>query len=220
MEIDDDGIDNDGDGEVDEVNTGTHPTYGSLDPDDADSDDTAISSISASSAGTILVRYADDSVFSYDVFTGFTKSKEVKVQQYKSKSYYLVLHPNGKNLKLVNALNGQVVDSQKITKHTFGKNSLKTLDVRKDGSTEAVITSKNNKTKGKKNQVRVTVVKVNTATESLTKKGSVKFKSKKAVVGKTKAVKKQVRVRKKNGKVAEKLRTTKAYKLNLVEDTE
>lgn len=194
-----DGIDNDGDGEIDEVNTGMHPTYGLMDANDADVHDTAITSVESQESGYIHVTYKDGSVFEYSVFAKYSKPKLSNLVQWRSKSYYAVVHPFGKSVKLVNVLNGEVVDTQKLGKKKWKQNGVKVLDVRTDGSRQLVVTSKNNRTNNKPNRVRVVVLNVKPAKENIIKKGSATFNAGKARVGKTTVTGNRIRVRKKNG---------------------
>lgn len=219
-EIGGDGIDNDGDGSVDEVNTsGTHPTYGTMDANDGDVHDTAITSVESQPSGYIHVTYKDGSVFEYSVFGKYSKPKTSNLVQWRSKSYYLIVHPFGKNVKMVNALNGEVVDTQKLGSKKWKNNGVKVLDVRTDGGArQLVITSKNNRTNNKPNRVRVVVLNVKPAKENIIKKDAILFNAKKARVGKTTVKGNRIRVRKKNGKnVNTLIRATKNLNLRFVE---
>lgn len=122
IEIPGDGIDNDGDGKIDEVNTlannGAHPVYAHLDPAEAGVFKNSIQKIRYRKNGTIRVTYADDTIYAYDPFPKSTK--HVKAVRRKKSSYLVVVHPRGKKVVLLNLLNGQIVDTKKLrnTKHT------------------------------------------------------------------------------------------------------
>jgi hypothetical protein len=145
VEIDDDGVDNDGDGTIDEVNTissnGKHPEYQTYDAGSKDVYAAAVEEIKGAKNGRMTVRFADNSVYRYDVFDLDTDSK-TKVKSFNSKGYILVLHPKGKKLALVNVYTGKVMERETITDTKYSSHSIKLKDLRGDGKTDAVLTSK------------------------------------------------------------------------------
>lgn len=214
VEIDGDGVDNDGDGTIDEVNTisenGEHPEFGSTDPTDTTAYAANIVSIAGAKRGKIRVTYADNSVYVYRIFTQYDGTEKTKVKSFNATGHVVVLHPKAKKLALVNVYDGEVFDRQKLSTKKFNKSALKMLDVRHDGSTEAVVVAK------KKALVKVSVVKVKPATHALVKKDSASVQNSTIVPKKTKAVKKQLRLRNSNGAVVEWFRVTQKYKLILL----
>lgn len=208
IEIGNDGIDNDGDGTVDEVNTleenGIHPTYGLYDPADTTLYPLTVISVVGSTLGNIQVTYIDNSVYQYHIFPKFTGEKLTKVKRYKKTGYFLVLHPKGKRLKLVNIYNGEILSSALLSKKIKYKyNSIKVIDLRLDGSKEVVVTSKS-----VVNNIRASVIKVNLTATELVKKDSVKLINKKIVPRRTRGVKSTLRLR------DSKLNVIKSYKVN------
>lgn len=144
VEIGGDGIDNDGDGKIDEANTlggnEAHPTYGEVDPKDTDAVKASIASVTSTRKGKMQVTYADDSVYNYKIFNG--KQKKLKLKKYKKTGYYLALSNNGRKLALVNALNGQVLKRTSFKTGIYRNHKMQLADLREDGTTELVITSK------------------------------------------------------------------------------
>ncbi len=110
IEFADNGIDDDGDGIIDEVNTlsenGLHPTYGTYDPADTTAFGTSIVSARGVTNGKIDVRYADASVYEYDVFSK-TTSRLTDALSYKGSAYLLVTL--AKNVAMVNGFTGEVI---------------------------------------------------------------------------------------------------------------
>lgn len=209
VEIDGDGIDNDGDSITDEANTleenGAHPYYGTLDPADTDTVASAITDVASTSEGMVAVTYSDNSVYNYAVFS--TISSPVKVERYKTTGLAPVLHPKGKKIALLNILSGEVVKTITLsTAHAYSQNSLKLLDVRKDGSLDVVTTSRKN------SRVLVGVLKLKVSTQKLTKKDTIKLSNKKVSPNKTKVKGKTILLRSKKGKTLFILKVNKKYK--------
>ncbi len=209
VEIDGDGIDNDGDGLIDEVNTvdenGTHPYYGTLDPADTTTVPGAITNVASTSDGMVAVTYSDGSVYNYVVFSGISSS--VKVERYKETGLAPVLHPKGKKIALLNILTGEVIKTISLsTARSYSQNSLKLLDVRKDGSLDVVTTSRKN------SRVLVGIFKLKVSREKLTKKDTTIVSSKKVAPNKTNVKKKTILLKSKKGKVLFTLKVNKKYK--------
>ncbi len=115
IEYDDNGIDDDGDGSVDEVNrlseNGLHPTYSTLDPSSTTDYATYVSSVAVAKNGAILVTYVDHSVYYYEVFNssfprGVVTTKSVTSRR--GTGTLLVTASSGKKV-LVNAYTGRVM---------------------------------------------------------------------------------------------------------------
>lgn len=165
IEIDGDGVDNDGDTEIDEVNTvaenGYHSSYVDADPADAAAYALNVTAIYGRPNGNIRVRYSDHSVYEYNIFS-VTSLKNTLVKAYNSTGYLVVLSPSGSKVSLVNAYTGGVYEEQTIAVQAFGKRALKQTDLLTDGTNELVVVLK------KDDQVKVVLVSVNTSTPELT----------------------------------------------------
>ncbi len=214
VEIDGDEIDNDGDGEVDEVNTlaenGAHPYYSTLDADDATVAATAIATVTAKKRGDIKVTYADHSVYRYDLFD-VDDGKKVEFSIYEDTAYALVLHPKGKNIALVNLLTGEVLDKTRLSKSkTYGTNGLQLLDVRIDDTIEAVVTSLR-----KTNSIHLSVVRINLNSGKLKKYDSLSMTLNKVDVDKTLTRYNTIRLRENNGTVLSTVDVSSSYYLSL-----
>ncbi|EKD76370.1 MAG: PKD protein [uncultured bacterium] len=113
IEYDDNGIDDDGDGSIDEVNTltenGVHPVYGTYDPSSTSLYSSTVTSITGSTRGRILVKYVDNSVYQYQILS--TSTIRTTVTSYGHTGYLLVKSGNKLKYALVNAYTGEVVDS-------------------------------------------------------------------------------------------------------------
>lgn len=129
IEIRGDDIDNDGDKKIDEVNTldenGPHPKYAQKDPLNAEQAANIIGTVVSDTKGRIKVAYRDGSVYRYDIFPQYDGEKETMVRQYRKLGYYLVLHPQGRNMKLVNVFKGKVTASRSLTEVNYSKHALK-----------------------------------------------------------------------------------------------
>lgn len=208
IELGNDGVDNDGDGSVDEVNTvaenGAHPVYSSLDPADTATTQVNITSVVGSTNGTILVTYADSSVYQYTVFTT-TTSKTTKVNRFNRTGYAVALQRKGKKIVLVNLYSGDKPSSKKLNKKPATVAAFKLADLRSDNKKEAVVTNK------RKSNVKVYIVKVNKTQGKLTLKDKKKVISKKVAPKKTKIKKNTVQLRNAKGKVLFKLKVNKLY---------
>ncbi|EKD78440.1 MAG: hypothetical protein ACD_41C00347G0001, partial [uncultured bacterium] len=143
VEIDDDNVDNDGDGEVDEANTKSendaHPEYSTYDPLDEAAVASAVTAVRAKKPGKLRVRFADDSVYVYTIFKGANGNPTIL--QYLASGYYLLLDKAGKKVAWVNVLNGAVVDRTKLTGRGYKKHDLQLVDLRSDGQQDLVIAS-------------------------------------------------------------------------------
>ncbi|EKD79285.1 MAG: hypothetical protein ACD_41C00112G0001, partial [uncultured bacterium] len=157
VEIDDDNIDNDGDGKVDEANTKSendaHPEYSTYDPLDEAAVDSAVVSVRAKKSGKIRVRFADDSVYVYTIFKGV--NGKPTVLQYLDSGYYLLLDKAGKKVAWVNVLNGAVIDRTKLSKRGYTTHHLQLADLRNDDRKDLIMTSR------KRAQVRVAIAALN-----------------------------------------------------------
>ncbi|MBI2416219.1 MAG: FG-GAP repeat protein [Candidatus Kerfeldbacteria bacterium] len=211
VEIDDDQVDNDGDGEIDEHNTitenGAHPGYGTTDPSDPAAYASNVLTIAGTIDGDMLVTFADNSVYQYDVFTG-TTTQLTKVSSYQATGYIVVLQAQGQKLALVNVYNGEVFSSITLSKtNLYSKTSVLLKDARSDHSVEVVVTSR------QKAQVLLTITKVNLTKEKLKRKSLVTLSNKAVAPNKTKVKKSTISLRTKKGQVLQPYRVTKKYKL-------
>ncbi len=135
-------------------------------------------------------------------------SKETTVLKYKSKGYYLIVQPNGKKVALFNPYNGKKVDVVQLSDDKKWKKRFILLkDIRKDGSTEAVIVLKKDK------KVKVIVVRVKPKKENVIKKDSLVIQAKNTKVKKTKATKKYVNLKNSDGKIIREIRVNSKYRL-------
>lgn len=168
IELDDDGVDNDGDSKIDELNTlkenGVHPEYGMYDASDSSLYKRAVDEIKKTTNGDILVRYADNSVYLYDVFPVQTK-RATRVASYSNTGYLFVLHPKGRKIKLLNVYTGASLSKKKLAPRNFRRNNLYITQVRK--KSVAIISSK------KRERVRISLVTVRMSREELKKKRSI-----------------------------------------------
>ncbi len=109
VEIDDDGADNDGDGQIDENNllssNGAHPYYSTLSPS-VTQYGTNIIAMAGASYGKITVRFADHSTYLYTIFST-TSTYTTQVQTVSNSGYILVT--GKRRVAIVNGLNGTVV---------------------------------------------------------------------------------------------------------------
>lgn len=208
VEIGGDGIDNDGDGEIDEDNTvednETHPGYENEDPTDEDAVTAGIVSVSSTQTGQLKVTYADDSVYLYTVFS--TTQKKLKLIQYNDTAYYVAMTSNGRKLGLVNAFNGEVVMTTSFKGRVFLKHDLQLSDLRDDGITDVVIASK----KGKR--VRVAIAGVNFSKNAFVHKAKKEVNAAAAQLSKTTIVDNTIDIRSKKAQLVS-LFVTKKHKL-------
>lgn len=209
-----DGVDNDGDGEIDETNTvdenGIHTGYDDLDPDDTETAEETITSVRGRKNGKIKVTYSDESSYIYTVFTG-TISRKTKVKQFDDTGYLVVLQANGKKIALVNAYTGEVYNRKSIHRKARRYTNLKLLDVRNDNITEAVVTNR----KGEETQVAI--FKVNTHRQILKKRSSLKVTNSHVDVSKTKKKRNKILLRNGRSRTLHQLNTNSNYTLSLVD---
>lgn len=195
IELPDDGISNDGDADIDEVNTvaenGIYAKYGSTDPTDADAYASSISKIKGKKNGKIRVTFADGVKYVYPIFSVESDSK-TKVKQYHNSGYLVVLNPVGKKVALVNPYTGAVVTTLSIQTETkYSNNSLKQANLRtdQDNTYEMVVTSLQG------TAVRLSIVKVNIKKLKLSLKDTLTATLKNVDVGETELESTMVTVR-------------------------
>lgn len=209
LEIGEDGIDNDSDGLIDEVNTveenGEHPYYGTLSPTEAEEVAVNITSVTGAAAGIVTVTYADGSVYDYKVLTT-ASTKATLVQQYTSTGYGVVLDRKGKLIELVNLYNGDIATSKQLSTKAASSANFLLKDVRKDGKTEAVVTTV------RKKKVTLYMVKVTANSAKLSLKDTVKVASGKVATNKTKVKKSTVTLRTSKGKTVDAFKVNKKYR--------
>lgn len=114
VEIADDNLDNDADGEVDELNESTidvpntHPAYDALDPSTEEA--AQVARARGARYGRIIVRYADESEYRYTIFRT-TRTYKLKVRTIANTAYAVV--KGKKKVAIVNLLNGEVIAKRK-----------------------------------------------------------------------------------------------------------
>lgn len=212
IEISGDDVDNDGDGKVDEKNTlksnGAHPTYSLKDATSTNAYTNSVEKITGGKDGKLIVTFADSSVYAYTVFDIDTDAKVI-VKSWKGTGNILVLHPKGKKIALVNVYTGKVKEKETLAKETkYGKNSLKTFDLLGDGSSELVVTSKQD------SAVRTVILKVKpTKDNKLAKKSSSTQSVSEVDVTKTELKKKKINLRNSKSKVQFTFTVNSSYQL-------
>ncbi len=213
-EIPGDGYDNDGDGTVDEDNTleenGTHTGYDLLDPNDADTASATLISARGRKHGKIKVTYSDDSSYVYTIFN-HTSTRKTKVKQYNQLGYLVVYQSTGKKLALVNAYTGEVYNRKAVNRKARRYVGLLLADVRGDDQVEAVVTNR------KGSAVQVALYKVNTTTQKLKKRSSLKLTDATVNPSKTRKKRNKILLRNSHSKVHHRLNTNARYKLSLLD---
>jgi len=206
IEIDGDAVDNDGDGLIDEHNTisenGAHPYFSTLDPSENLSG--SILSVVGAKRGKVRVTFADNSIYDYTVFTTST-TDTTKVDQYKKTGYAVALHQKGKKIKLPNLLTGETADTLSLIDSKQDAEDLLLGDLRNDGSTEAIVTTKLNAT------VRVFLIQVKKATGTVKLLDKTSEKAKSVRVGKTKINKNSILLRNAEGVTVVQLKVNSEY---------
>ncbi|MFA6028195.1 MAG: hypothetical protein WC752_04690 [Patescibacteria group bacterium] len=181
-----------------------HPIYYTNDVNE----DANLKSVAGATNGRVKVTYDDDSIYYFTVYSITSKSK-TKVKQYNQTGYYLVLQPKAKKLAILNVYTGEVLSRKVLSKKAKYKyNSLKIFTLR--NKKWATITAKN-----KKGKVKLSVVRIKIASESLGKKAQVTLENKKIKPAKTKRNHNTILLRSKNNKILNKYLLTK--KINLRE---
>lgn len=93
IEISGNGVDDDGDGIVDEYNTvaenGYHPTYSGTDVANSSSYRSTVRSVTGSTYGVVLVKYADNSIYAYTVLST-SSSRTLYARSWRSTGYIFV----------------------------------------------------------------------------------------------------------------------------------
>jgi hypothetical protein len=196
-------VDNDENVQDSDANdNGIPDIYEAVDPTDTDAVDEVVNSIQNDINGNIIVTYADNTVATLNIFNADT-SKMTKIKQLNKTGYVAVAQAEGKELKIVNILNGEVISSKVISKKAWDKEiALKSFVLQK--KSKLVLTSKN-----KNNLVSLAVVALNTD-YTLGKKASAKLTSKTVKASKTKKQGNNILLRSKSNKIIQKyLYTTK-----------
>lgn len=110
IEISGDGVDNDGDGKIDEYNTvaenGVHPTYGDFDPASPSDFQDAVTSYAGLRDGKMMVRFADDSIYVYRIFSIRTSKKTLLSTN--GTGYFYVKNPKTRRTVVVNIYTGEI----------------------------------------------------------------------------------------------------------------
>lgn len=109
IEISGNGVDDDGDGIVDEYNTvaenGYHPTYSGLDPASSSTYTSTVRSVTGSTYGVILVKYVDNSIYAYTVLST-SSSRTLYVKSWRSTGYIFVYNYSTWEYAWVNVYTG------------------------------------------------------------------------------------------------------------------
>jgi hypothetical protein len=112
IEIAGDHRSNDYDLLIDEYNTiaenGAHPAYVSLNPRDTSAYGTNILNLRGTTGGSILVTYADNSIYNYSIFSATSKTA-LRVSSISGSAYLLVVR--GFNAAIVNGYSGKLLAS-------------------------------------------------------------------------------------------------------------
>lgn len=143
-----------------------------VDPADTDVYASLVSYVEGMEAGKIHVHFADNTSAEYTLFDTPDADTVPKVESYNGTGYLVVLHPNGKKIKLVNVYTGEVLSEVRTAKSKYTNRSLKLFDLREDGQVEAVAIMKRGKTEA---HGRVVVVSVDLENQTLTKKDGDHF---------------------------------------------
>ncbi len=150
IEISGDGIDNDSDGVIDEVNTlasnGAHPAYKNLSITSSDDYKAAIQSVNPLTRGSVRVVFKDGSVYDYTIFTT-TTSKKTLYTTIKNTGRIVTVSDNGKQIRTINLFTGAIIDTKTgiKSKTKFTVHTLLLQDIRNDGSLELLVTSSDKK---------------------------------------------------------------------------
>ncbi|MBI2410466.1 MAG: FG-GAP repeat protein [Candidatus Kerfeldbacteria bacterium] len=213
IEISNDEVDNDGDGDVDEVNTvsenGYHPAYGYNDPADVNAYDEAITSFVGGKNGNIKVTFADNSVYQYNIFD-ITTDKKTIVKHYKNSGFLIALQPSGKKMSLVSPFSGIIASTITLSKNTkYGKNVIQQYNLRKDkdDAIEIIVTSTNN------TEARLSIVKVDLSSHELNKKDSVTLSSNAVDATNTEVKSKQITLENSSAAAIQVYAVSKKYEL-------
>lgn len=109
IEISGNGVDDDGDGVVDEYNTvaenGYHPTYSGLDPASSSTYTSTVRSVTGSTYGIILVKYVDNSIYAYTVLST-SSSRTLYAKSWRSTGYIFVYNYSTREYAWVNVYTG------------------------------------------------------------------------------------------------------------------
>lgn len=211
IEIKGDKVDNDGDGAIDEVNTvaenGYHPSYQNADVSDAGAYALNITSVKGKTNGNIRVRYADDSVYVYNIFDT-TSDKMDEVKSFNDTGYLVVLSPDGTKVSLVNVYTGGIYETEVLATQAFGKKALKQHDLVDDGVNEMIVILKTG------TQVKVALLKVNTNSQKLSILDKMKLERKNVSPSKTKFTDQTIKLRNTSGELLKTLRVSTSYVLS------
>ncbi|MFH1537249.1 MAG: two-component regulator propeller domain-containing protein [Patescibacteria group bacterium] len=194
--------------EEDENNNGIPDKYEEIDPTDTGAVDDAVDSVSGIKKGKIKIIYEDETEVELKIFN-YKKKKKTKIRQINNTGYIAALHPLGKQLKVINILNGDTHSSKTISKKKWTKAvALKSFKLRKKTKITAIL-------KSKKNKINLAVVSLKN-NYKLGKKVGKTFKSKKTQVNKTKKKKNKILIKNKKNKILKKFLYTKKKKLKLL----
>ena len=140
--------------------------------------------------------------------------KKTRPKLYKDTNSIIVLGPNRKKIKNITGTTGEIWSSKKVGKKTNHQGWLQIMDLRNDGKSEAVATSKDG------DEVRLAIVRIKKDSLKLGKKDKITFiqpnvKPKNTKISKGK-LKNKILIRDKNYNILKKIKITKKFKLKEV----
>jgi hypothetical protein len=116
IEISGDGIDNDGDAEIDEYNTvaenGAHPYYSTLSASDLSAYGTTITSFAVQQkGGLLLVTYSDNSIYAYSIWSGGWRMRPLMSGSSVMNSAYILISYDGFSWSIYDGYTGAFMAS-------------------------------------------------------------------------------------------------------------
>ncbi len=205
VEIDDDRVDNNGNGEIDEINVGSHPYFGALDANSVTRNN-SIEHVTGTAAGAIKVTYADHSVYLFSVFD-VTSQKRTPVYLYENSLYAVALHPQGKRLILFNLLDGSIVARTSLAKQSYLQQGLRFFDLLDNGTMEAVVTLKQNQ------NIRLVMVTVNPTAGTLKLRSALSWRGQTVAPDRTGVKPRLIKLRNGQGKIIKQFSINRRYQL-------
>jgi len=168
-----------------------------------------VKSVTGATSGRITVSYTNGTNQIYTIFPTYKKRKTTLVFNANQAGYYLVLHPQSKQLSLVNIYNGQIYTTTKISKKPLARSSMAVFNLLNDKYSEGVITALNSK----KKKIQLFVVSIQLDALKLKKLATAGTASKHIVPSKTKVRKSTIGLYSKKNKLQQLFKVKKQYKL-------
>ncbi len=181
-------------------------TYVSEDPSDASAAEDYITAVEGGTRGRIKVSYADDTEYTYTIFST-SSTKKTLVQQYPNSGYGVVVDRKGKKIKLVNLYTGEIAASKQLSKKAVDSANFVLKDLRTDHKTEAVVTLLRN------SKASVYVVKVTKSSGKLKVKDHASVTSDAVATNKTKVKKSMITLRNSQRATVAEYKVNKQYQL-------